>query len=394
MLNKNGDDHNPASNEGVEWLTSQLNDDSRSNNPAPLQAKDESSSDTVRNVRDVHNNDDLDATVALPDFIPRVFQENSTTEPVVNGNSEGRGFVPAVSRSSFVSPPTVVPTSSLTDSHSPTPAPTTPLAPGGLRPPGSDEHGRRSGEQQPFDWNLKAGADHDPLVRDSLSTRVSDPSQTSRSESGIIGGVPPESPTADVPWWSPGPTKRGPKRVIMWVILGLVAISLIVGAFLVGRALPEIFRTLPLPLAVATVEAPPTSTAVLAVPSPAPPGLQKWNALGGGECIEPYISPWEQEFMVVHCDTPHAAQLVRAATWPGDATTPFPGEDALAAQIDGLCSASGTINSGVAVEFSDIQLQGSYPVTAVQWNAGQRTYYCFANRSSGELLTGSLKPVS
>jgi hypothetical protein len=35
-------------------------------------------------------------------------------------------------------------------------------------------------------------------------------------------------------------------------------------------------------------------------------------------------------------------------------------------------------------------VQGAYPATAEQWEAGQRDIFCFVSRSSGEPLTGSI----
>ena len=40
--------------------------------------------------------------------------------------------------------------------------------------------------------------------------------------------------------------------------------------------------------------------------------------------------------------------------------------------------------------YTDVQFEGSYPATSSQWDAGDRSYYCFVNRSSGDPLTGSL----
>jgi hypothetical protein len=118
--------------------------------------------------------------------------------------------------------------------------------------------------------------------------------------------------------------------------------------------------------------------------------VHSWNALFGSECIEPYVSPWEEEFTVVDCAAPHTAQLVYRGAFPGDAAAPFPGEAALASQINLLCSASGVIDLAAAGTFGDLQLQGSYPVTPEQWTAGERSYYCFASRVSGEPLTASV----
>jgi hypothetical protein len=48
------------------------------------------------------------------------------------------------------------------------------------------------------------------------------------------------------------------------------------------------------------------------------------------------------------------------------------------------------LNLDAAGQYDDAQIQGSYPVTAKQWQDGQRSYYCFVSRSSGQPITGSL----
>ena len=92
--------------------------------------------------------------------------------------------------------------------------------------------------------------------------------------------------------------------------------------------------------------------------------MHAWNTLRGGECLQPYTSPWDEEFTVVDCATPHAAQLVYRGVVNADPAAVFPGEAALAAQMNLLCNAPGVIDLNVAGEYPDVQVQGSYPVTA------------------------------
>jgi hypothetical protein len=68
----------------------------------------------------------------------------------------------------------------------------------------------------------------------------------------------------------------------------------------------------------------------------------------------------------------------------------FPGAAALQAQISALCAAPGVLNLAAAGQYSDAQVQGSYPVTQAEWDAGQHDYFCFVSRSSGQPLTGSV----
>ena len=121
-----------------------------------------------------------------------------------------------------------------------------------------------------------------------------------------------------------------------------------------------------------------------------PAGVHEWNTLFGGECLEPYVSPWDEDFTVVDCAAGHTAQLVHRGSFGGDATTVFPGDAALAAQINLLCTAPGILDLNAAGAYPNLQLQGSYPITDEQWTTGPRNYYCFVSRASAEPLTGSI----
>jgi hypothetical protein len=112
--------------------------------------------------------------------------------------------------------------------------------------------------------------------------------------------------------------------------------------------------------------------------------------LGGGECVTPYTTPWAESFAVVGCTTPHAAQMVYTNLFSADPAAPYPGVDALAQQINLLCTKSGIIDLTAAGAYPDLQLQGTYPATEQQWKDGERSYYCFASRSGGQPLTTSV----
>jgi hypothetical protein len=186
-----------------------------------------------------------------------------------------------------------------------------------------------------------------------------------------------------------GPARSGriPPR-LLWIAGALLAVVVLVGLFFLGRQLVGG----PVPVAVATISAAPTpAPATVAEPAaPQPVGAHQWDTLFGGECLEPYVSPWQDEFTVADCAAPHVGQLVYRGIFPGDASANFPGEDTLASQINLLCSATGVIDLTRAGEYPDVQVQGSYPITASQWAASPHYYYCFASRSTGEALTASV----
>jgi hypothetical protein len=136
---------------------------------------------------------------------------------------------------------------------------------------------------------------------------------------------------------------------------------------------------------------------------PVDPGDYHWDELRGGECIDPFEGPWQDDYTVVDCTAPHAAQLVRRAEFPTQpiptdgtiADDSYPGEDALQAQAITLCRAPG-IFSPAASAVTDAVIQVGYPVSADDWDAGKRDYFCFVTRPSGEPITGdiALPPVA
>ena len=177
-------------------------------------------------------------------------------------------------------------------------------------------------------------------------------------------------------------------RTLLLIAAGLGAVLVLVLLFWVGTRLPGLGAPVAAPTPSATKSATPTPTPE--VTGPAAAGVHPWDQLGGGECVDPFTGPWGETFTVVDCAAPHAAQLVYRGTFGGDATTAFPGEDALAGQINALCSASGVIDMTAAGAYPDLQLQGSFPITAEQWKDTKRYYYCFVSRSGGEPITATI----
>jgi hypothetical protein len=187
------------------------------------------------------------------------------------------------------------------------------------------------------------------------------------------------------------PSARQAPRPVVLAAIGIVALLVLGGLFFAGSLLPGLLAG-PAPTTAASPS--PTATPAPSTPAapvgPAAPGEQKWTALGGGECIEPYATPWAETFTVVDCADPHAAQMIFTGPVNEDPAAAYPGEDAILSQIYLWCSAPGVLDGDAASGYSDLQVQGTYPVSEEQWNDGQRSYYCFVNRSSGEPLTGSI----
>ncbi|WP_411722432.1 septum formation family protein [Mycetocola sp.] len=181
---------------------------------------------------------------------------------------------------------------------------------------------------------------------------------------------------------------RAPRPVVLAAI-GIVALLVLGGLFFLGSQLPGQLAG-PAPTAAPSPTATPTPTVPAAPVGPAAPGEQQWTALGGGECIEPYSTPWAETFTVVDCAEPHAAQMVFTGPVAEDPAAEYPGEDEILERIALWCSAPGVLDADAADEYSDLQVQGTYPVSEEQWADGQRNYYCFVDRSSGEPLSGSV----
>ncbi len=199
---------------------------------------------------------------------------------------------------------------------------------------------------------------------------------------------------------SPGgePTARTPlsktQKILLWVAGSLVAVLALVGVFVVGTRIPLVLGPAPGAEPIASPTASPTASADARPVGPVDPGDWRWDELAGGECLEPYVDAWQEEYTVVDCATPHGGQLVLRAELPlanGSVTAgPYPGEEVLATQTLQLCSSAGLLDLGLAGVFTDIVLQAAYPASEAEWNAGKRDYFCFISRSSGEPLAVSL----
>lgn len=179
------------------------------------------------------------------------------------------------------------------------------------------------------------------------------------------------------------------RRTIIIVIAIVAALAVLAGLFFIGTRIPGWFGSAPAPAPVVT-SAPPTETAEPEPTAAQPAGVHAWDQLFGGECVDPFLTPWAEDFTVVDCAAPHAAQLVYRGTFDETPEAAFPGEAELASQINVLCTAAGVIDLAAASGYPDLQVQGSFPVTDEQWTDGQRNYYCFVNRSSGEPLSATV----
>ncbi|MBF4621057.1 septum formation family protein [Clavibacter sp. VKM Ac-2542] len=184
---------------------------------------------------------------------------------------------------------------------------------------------------------------------------------------------------------------RGPRRTGLWVGGAILLVLLLVGLFYLGQRLGSAAAPDAAPVATATAEATPTPspTPTDPVQGPAAAGVQAWDALLGGECIDPYATPWEEEFTVVDCGSEHHAQMVARVALPQTGDT-FPGEEAVRDSADELCIADTVIDYAAARAYSDVQYQSAYPISQDEWAAGDRDAYCFVSRAGGGTFTSSI----
>lgn len=189
----------------------------------------------------------------------------------------------------------------------------------------------------------------------------------------------------------------GVPKPVLWLAGVLLLALVLVGLFFLGTRLGggvPIAAPSPTPSSSASADASAEPPVAVLPEGTQPAGEHEWSQLGGGECIQPFTSVWDESFTVVDCAEPHAAQLVLRSNYGDNVGIEFPGEAAFAEQITAACTAPGVIDLAAAAPFGDVQVQGSYPVTEEQWTSGAAAYFCFVNRSSGEPLTGTLVPAS
>jgi hypothetical protein len=174
----------------------------------------------------------------------------------------------------------------------------------------------------------------------------------------------------------------------MFVAAGLIAVIALVALFFLGQRLAATSADQAIPPAStgAATPAPPQAP----VNGLAAPGVHPFAALRGGECLQPFTTAWAATYTVVNCAAGHSGQLVFKGKLPDAATAAYPTGAQFKTEITPLCSAPTAINYSAAKAVTDLQISFSYPATAQAWDGGDRTYYCFVDRSGGGGLPGDL----
>jgi hypothetical protein len=203
----------------------------------------------------------------------------------------------------------------------------------------------------------------------------------------VVPPAPPKGPRGAMP---------RSQKVLIGVAAALVVVIALAGLFFVGTRVGESMPAAePTPTPTATPTPVPTEPAAapaapVAAVGPVAPGAYTWKQLLGTECLDPFVSAWETEYTVVDCATPHGGQLVYRGRFDESALDAYPGVEALQARMNLLCSSPENIDYAAASKFDDIQISASFAGTEDDWKAGNRNYFCFVNRSSGEPLTASV----
>jgi hypothetical protein len=178
------------------------------------------------------------------------------------------------------------------------------------------------------------------------------------------------------------------QKMLMWVAGGLVAALALVALFALGTRLSSVFGPAPAVVVEASPE-PSASAAPLGI-GPVAPGEYQWDQLLGGECLQPFESAWQDRYVVIGCTEPHAAQLVYRGVFADALDSEYPGVEALQQRVSLPCAAPTAIDYAAASGTNDIQVTTSFAADEADWAAGNRSFFCFVIRSTGEPFTASI----
>ena len=171
------------------------------------------------------------------------------------------------------------------------------------------------------------------------------------------------------------------RQRLLLIVGGIVVVIVSIGAFLAGQLVAS-------PAAAPT---PDVTEAAVALTTAQPPGDYAFSELFGGECLDPFDTPWASTFTVVDCATPHPAQLVYAGDLAVDGPySSYPGDEGIGSAAMAECSRKGVLNLKTAKNYSDLLVSAAYPVSSEVWDSGDTRYYCFVTLSSGVPIDGNL----
>lgn len=210
---------------------------------------------------------------------------------------------------------------------------------------------------------------------------------------GMVPPIPPRSTGGELvrvvrdlkPERAPISTTQ---KALMWVAGGLVASLALVALFVLGTRLSD--QLGPAPAVIVSASPTPSATPGVFALGPVAPGDYRWDQLLGAECLDPYESPWQDSFTVVDCGVPHPAQLLYRGVLGDTPDSGYPGVEVLQARIAPLCTVPTIIDYAATSGATDIQIAASFPATEEDWAAGNRGFFCFANRTTGAPFGSSI----
>lgn len=124
---------------------------------------------------------------------------------------------------------------------------------------------------------------------------------------------------------------------------------------------------------------------------PAAPGAVSGGRLAAGQCFASYASAWQDEYELADCAAPHAAELYAVVSAVEFAADPvYPGDAALRSEAMRACQSPSAVNAQVAAGIPDLRIEAAYALSQAEWDAGVRSYWCFASRESGGPLESTL----
>lgn len=90
----------------------------------------------------------------------------------------------------------------------------------------------------------------------------------------------------------------------------------------------------------------------------------------------------------IPCDAPHKAQIFDLLSYPGDASTPYPGADIIEDYALASCYQSFASWAGIAYELSILAIRVIVP-TKENYESQYRRIHCYIERQDGADLLGS-----
>jgi hypothetical protein len=109
------------------------------------------------------------------------------------------------------------------------------------------------------------------------------------------------------------------------------------------------------------------------------PGIHR--PLAVGDCVDGRLA-------ILPCDQSHLAEVFLVTTWPGEASSPYPGARVLGSWVDENCPTA--FESYVDVDRKNILYRGLLP-TPESWASGDRELPCVAMKSDETPLRESVK---